>query len=125
MIRRTRGEITEYYKDDLEKQGLKFPILSAPEKIVYTYNDEVEAVFNLTVRYIKSMEYARYKPLTYLKNLKPVSTLLTSQRNMKGFMKSILVKRLESSFEAFKKTLNRFIKSYDKFLKCARKVKYI
>jgi hypothetical protein len=33
MIRRTRGEITEYYKEDLEKQGLKFPELGNPEKL--------------------------------------------------------------------------------------------
>lgn len=39
-----------------------------------------------------------------------------AQKNMGGFMKSVLIKRLESSFEAFKKTLNRFITSYIKFI---------
>lgn len=117
MIRRTRNEIVEYYKEDLEKQGLKFPKLGAPEKIVYTYNDDVEAVFNHTIDIIKNLTYARYQPLTYLEDVpKEVASLIVSQRNMSGFMKSILVKRLESSFEAFKKTLNRFIKSYKKFL---------
>src|SRR5690606_2421060 len=33
-----------------------------------------------------------------------------------GFMKGILVKRLESSFYAFKNTLRRFIESYEKFI---------
>lgn len=117
MIRRTRNEIMEYYKDDLNKQGLKFPELDDPEKIIYTYNDEVEKVFNNTIETIQKLTYARYKPLTYLEDIsKEVASLLVSQRNMSGFMKSILVKRLESSFEAFKKTLNRFIKSYEKFL---------
>lgn len=32
------------------------------------------------------------------------------------FMKMLLVKRLESSFYAFRKTLDRFIESYEKFL---------
>lgn len=118
MIRRTRTEIIEYYKEDLEKQGLKFPKLENPEKIVYTYNDHIEVVFNHTIECIKNLTYARYKPLTFLNNKsKEVSSLLVSQRNMSGFMKSILIKRLESSFEAFKKTLSRFIKSYEKFLK--------
>ncbi len=118
MIRRTRSEITEYYKEDLEKQGLKFPELGDPKKIVYTYDDGIEAVFNHTIKIIKNLTYARYKPLTYLEDVsKEVASLMVSQRNMSGFMKSILIKRLESSFEAFKKTLNRFIKSYVKFIK--------
>lgn len=118
MIRRTRNEIMEYYKEDLERQGLKFPELGNPEKIVYTYDDDIEAVFNHTIESIQNLTYARYKPLTYLENVpKEVASLLVSQRNMSGFMKSILVKRLESSFEAFKRTLHRFIKSYEKFLK--------
>ncbi|HZJ76783.1 MAG TPA: phospholipase D-like domain-containing protein, partial [Oscillospiraceae bacterium] len=117
MIRRTRKEITEYYKDDLEKQGLKFPELGNPEKIIYTYNDEIEAVFNHTIEIVKKLSYARYKPLTYLKEIsREVAPLMVSQRNMSGFMKSILIKRLESSFEAFRKTLGRFIKSYEKFI---------
>ena len=42
MIRRTRKEIMEFYKEDLEIKGLKFPELGNPEKIVYTYNDKIE-----------------------------------------------------------------------------------
>ncbi len=122
MIRRTRSEIMEYYKEDLENQGLTFPELGNPEKIVYTYDDEIEAVFNHTIDSIQNLTYARYKPLTYLEDVpKQVASLLVSQINMSGFMKSILIKRLESSFEAFKKTLNRFIKSYEKFLAMCQK----
>jgi hypothetical protein len=46
---------------------------------------------------------------------------IASQKNMGGFMESILIKRLESSFEAFKKTLNRFIKSYEQFINMCQK----
>lgn len=121
MIRRTRKEIMEYYKEDLEKQGLTFPELEAPKKIVYTYNDEIENVFNHTIGVIQSLSYARYKPLTYLNEIpKEVASMLTSQRNISGFMKSILIKRLESSFEAFKKTLNRFIVSHNKFIEMCK-----
>lgn len=117
MIRRTRTEIKEVYGDDLSKQGLVFPILAPPEKIVYTYNNEIDRVFNETIGVILRLDYARYKPLTYLKKIdKHLASMMVSQRNMSGFMKSILVKRLESSFEAFKKTLHRFISSYEKFI---------
>ena len=42
--------------------------------------------------------------------------MLAAQRNMGGFMKGILVKRLESSFYAFRMSLDRFIESYEKFI---------
>ena len=116
MIRRTRGEIMEYYKDDLEKQGLSFPKLGSPIPIAYEFDDDTNIVFNETVDVIKNFKYSRYKPLTYLKNTKKYATLLAAQHNMGGFMKSILVKRLESSFFAFKNTLARFQQSYEKFL---------
>ncbi len=116
MIRRTRSEIMEYYTSDLEKQGLKFPELGTPEPIVYVFDEDTNAVFNETVDTIKNFKYSRYKPLVYLKDTKKYASLLTAQHNMGGFMKSILVKRLESSFFAFKKTLGRFQTSYEKFI---------
>ncbi len=39
-----------------------------------------------------------------------------SQRNMGRFMKILLVKRLESSFFAFRNSVNRFLRSYEMFL---------
>lgn len=116
MIRRTRGEIVEYYADDLEKQGLKFPKLGNPEPIAYVFDDDTNTAFNETVEIIKNFKYARYKPLTYLKDTKKYASLLVAQHNMGGFMKSVLVKRLESSFFAFKNTLRRFEESYAKFI---------
>lgn len=120
MIRRTRKEIMEFYKDDLDKQGLKFPSLGTPEKIVYIFDKPTDEVFKETMQIIKTLDYARYTPLLYLKNNKKFATMLVSQRNMNGFMKSILVKRLESSFFAFRKTLDRFIESYSRFIEMAK-----
>ncbi|MBP3197693.1 MAG: helicase [Butyrivibrio sp.] len=116
MIRRTRTEIQQYYQDDLEKQGLKFPKLGAPEQIIYTFDEATDSIFNENIAAIKDFTYARYKPLTYLKDTKKYSTLLAAQHNMGGFMKGILVKRLESSFFAFRMTLSRFIESYERFI---------
>lgn len=116
MVRRTRGEIKEYYAKDLEEQGLKFPALGTPEKIIYTFDKATEQVFNETVKVIRNISYARYQPLLYLKDNKKYSRMLVAQANMGGFMKSILVKRLESSFYAFRMTLSRFIQSHEKFI---------
>lgn len=118
MIRRTRNEIKEVYEKDLQKQGLFFPELKPPMKIVYNFTPEIDKVFTDTISVIQRLDYARYRPLTYLKEVEGhLASMMTAQRNMSGFMKSILIKRLESSFEAFKKTLGRFILSYENFLK--------
>src|SRR5439155_7847104 len=44
-----------------------------------------------------------------------------SQRNLAKFMKILLIKRLESSFHAFRLTLDRFIRSYDRVIDEYRK----
>lgn len=116
MVRRTRTEIKEYYSKDLQEQGLKFPALGNPESIVYAFDEKTEEIFNETVRVIRDLSYARYKPLFYLKDNKKYAQMLVAQANIGGFMKSILVKRLESSFYAFKMTLSRFIESHQKFV---------
>ncbi|NLD48571.1 MAG: helicase, partial [Clostridiaceae bacterium] len=118
MVRRTRKEIEIYFAEDLKLQGLKFPSVSPPEPVFYELNAELNKIFNDTIRLItdrSTFKYARYTPLLYLKE--ELSDFeKTSQRNMGSFMRTLLVKRLESSFYAFKKTLDRFINSYDNFL---------
>lgn len=116
MIRRTRSEIEEYYATDLENQGLKFPKAGSPEKIIYSFDDATDNAFQETIAVIKDFMYSRYTPLLYLKDKKKYAKMLIAQKNMGGFMKGILVKRLESSFYAFRMTLSRFIESYKKFI---------
>lgn len=116
MIRRTRSEISKYYADDLQKQHLSFPKLEKPQRILYTLDAYTDNAFNETIDKIRLFSYARYTPLLYLKDQKKYATALVAQRNMCSFMKGLLVKRLESSFYAFKQTIGRFISSYEKFL---------
>ena len=66
MVRRTRKEIMKYYQKDLEAQGLTFPTLNTPEKIIYEFDNEVDVAFNKTLDIIKILSYSRYKSLTYL-----------------------------------------------------------
>lgn len=119
MIRRTRTEIQKNYKKDLEAQNLKFPKVEDPKKETYEFDPKTETVFEYTIESIKKLHYTRYRPLTYVKSTQLTAdqnSMLIGQKNMGGFMKSILVKRLESSKYAFSQTLGRFIKSYEGFI---------
>lgn len=118
MVRRLRNEIKKYYKNDIEKQGLVFPNLGEPEQIIYTFDEKTNFIFEQLLEAIGSLKYSRYKTLTYLKDPdSEESSLMAGQVNMQGFMKALLLKRLESSFFAFKNTIRRFKESYEKFIK--------
>jgi len=118
MVRRTRNEIVKYFEDDLKKQGLRFPEVADPVPVLYEFDAKLDKIFTETIRLITAPDfrYSRYTPLLYLKaGISQPEEL--SQINMGKFMKILLVKRLESSFHAFKKTLGRFIGSYKAFIR--------
>jgi superfamily II DNA or RNA helicase len=117
MVRRTRTEIVKYFSKDLQNQKLKFPEVEKPEPLFYELNDKEDDIFNKTIELIaQEFKYSRYMPMIYYKGdiTQPEEI---SQKNMGKFMKILLVKRLESSFSAFKKSIDRFIHSYDRFIK--------
>lgn len=117
MVRRTRTDVMNYFKKDMEMQGLTFPDIDNPQKIVYEYKGELETIFNKTINKLQEFTYARYTPLLYYIGNKTLSEFeRQQQRNVGGFMKGILVKRLESSFHAFRQSVDRFIASYEKFI---------
>ena len=116
MVRRTRQEIVRYYADDLTQQGLFFPEIADPQRVVYRFDPATEAAFYRTLDLLQAFHYARYTPRLYLARQQLSTFEEQSQRNVGGFMKSLLVKRLESSAFAFRKTLGRFILSYDRFI---------
>jgi len=98
MVRRTRTEIENFFSD------------------VYQLNDEEDSVFNTTIGLIaQQFKYARYTPMLYYKGEITQPEEL-AQKNMGRFMKILLVKRLESSFYAFRNTIGRFISSYERFI---------
>lgn len=119
MVRRTRTEISKYFADDLAQQNLKFPEIDDPKPLFYQLNEEEDKIFTSTIEMIsKKFTYARYTPLLPKYYKGSIDQLEEqSQRNMGRFMKILLVKRLESSFFAFKKSIDRFILSYEMFIK--------
>lgn len=117
MVRRTRSDVMTYFKKDIEDQGLFFPEVQDPRRIIYEFEGELEAAFNQTIGLLQNFRYARYIPLLYYSGSKQLSEFeRQQQRNIGGFMKGILIKRLESSFYAFRKSIRRFIESYERFI---------
>ena len=117
MVRRTRADIESYFPNDIKEQHLKFPDVKKPAPLFYELNDEEDSIFNKTIDLIANkFKYARYMPMLYYTG-KIDQLEAQSQRNMGRFMKILLVKRLESSFFAFRNSVDRFLHSYEMFIK--------
>ena len=116
MVRRTRTEIKKYFGKDLKRQGLSFPEVAKPKPLFYLLDDKEDEIFNRTIELIASeFNYARYMPMKYYTG-KIDKSVIQGQLNMGRFMKILLVKRLESSFFAFRQSIDRFLKTYNIFL---------
>ena len=117
MVRRTRKDVVTYFKHDTQSQGLFFPEMQDPRRIVYEFEGKMENTFNHTISLLHNFRYARYIALLYYCGSKQLTEFeRQQQRNVGGFMKGILIKRLESSFYAFRKSVRRFIESYERFI---------
>lgn len=115
-IRRTRNNITnnDDYKADLQAQGITFPKVEPPESLDYELPAECSALFYDTLRVlVDELHYARYRAIEYLKPefQKEYKNAKLISDNLMWIYKTLLVKRLESSFEAFRHTLGRLKKS--------------
>jgi len=117
MVRRTRSDVQTYFRGDMENRALFFPSLQDPQRIVYEFRGNIQSTFNQTIALLQGFRYARYIPLLYYAGDKHLSEFeRQQQRNIGGFMKGILVKRLESSFYAFRRSVRRFVESYERFI---------
>ncbi len=91
--------------------------MEKPVPLFYELNEKEDEVFTKTIDLIaKKFKYARYMPLLYYQG-KVDQLEKQSQRNMGRFMRILLVKRLESSFFAFRNSIDRFLHSYEMFIK--------
>jgi superfamily II DNA/RNA helicase len=112
-VRRTRTDLIENseYAEDLRTQGIVFPRVNKPEKILYQLESHLEILYDKTVNFLKDkLLYYRYQSIKFLK---PDKKLEYENADIFSFqlakiMKTMLVKRLDSSFFAFKESLRRF-----------------
>ena len=109
-VRRTRTDIESIarYKKDVKR----FPKVDKPIKKEYELNDHLANLFEKAMHILdKELSYARYQAIAYLKpdaapGLYDNAELIS--RSLAGIRKNGLVKRLESSFYAFTKSLKAF-----------------
>lgn len=115
-VRRTRSDLNEHdlYKSDLDSQGIVFPDIEKPKKIFYELDNELDALYDKTMILLshehKGIKYLRYQATKYLKDDKKskYKNADVASTALAKLMKTLLVKRIDSSFHAFKESLNRF-----------------
>lgn len=115
-VRRTRTDLSENeeYAKDLKEQGVIFPAVNKPEKIFYQLDEYLDGLYDKTILYLshptKGLSYNRYQAIKYLMPHKKAkyqkADMISTQ--LAFIMKTLLVKRIDSSFYAFKQSLNRF-----------------
>jgi superfamily II DNA or RNA helicase/HKD family nuclease len=112
-VRRTRRDLKENdaYKKDLKEQGIEFPEVQQPQKILYQLDNKLESLYDSTLNTLRNeLTYHRYQAIKFLvseKKRKYKNAELASLQ-LKHIMKTLLVKRLDSSFYAFRASLERF-----------------
>lgn len=128
-VRRTRRDLNNYpkYKEDMKAQGIEFPDLSAPKAKYYQMDAKLSKLFYHTVFYLTDddkINYLRYQAIRYLKpelREQYYDQAILVSNALAGIMKTMMIKRLESSFTAFKISLqnlttatSRMIEMFDK-----------
>lgn len=123
-IRRTRRDLKkiEQYSEDLKNQRIEFPVIEPPIAIQYKLDENLDSLFYKTIDYLtdkNKLGYFRYQAIKYLK--KEIRDEFYEQAELVStslafIMKTMLVKRLESSFKAFKISLSRFQRNTNKMI---------
>jgi superfamily II DNA or RNA helicase len=132
VIRRTRTDILnnpEYLKD-IKEQGIEFPHINPPNQVNYEFDDNLSLLFDRTITLLTGFDengkevgglgYYRYRAIEYLINeedRKRYGDVESISGRLSAIMKTLLVKRLESSFHAFKMSLGRLLKNTDHMIK--------
>ncbi|MDD3320074.1 MAG: helicase-related protein [Paludibacter sp.] len=126
VVRRTRTDIRKFYGDDM--QELKFPEINGPNVLRYEMDEQLSQLFFKTMNLIASYDtetgklnfddkhglgFYRYRAIEYIVNSeykkryeKRNLTAEATSKRLARIMQILLVKRLESSFSAFKSSLH-------------------
>ncbi len=124
LIRRTRTDVKKHYAEDLRKQGITFPEISGPHELKYEMDEQLCRLFDETMNLIapepnfnfndsQYLCYYRYRATEHLIAPEYRKKYQTRSHDVNAvgqqlakIMQMLLVKRLESSFRAFKKSLD-------------------
>lgn len=117
-VRRTRTDIEGIQRYNKDVNG--FPKVAKPIKKEYELNDHLADLFEQAMHVLdERLTYARYQAIAYLKpevsnGLYDNAELIS--RSLAGIRKNGLVKRLESSFHAFKISVDNFRQANENML---------
>ncbi len=123
-VRRTRKDLNNYpkYLEDLTEQGIVFPEIAPLKTVRYNLNTKLSKLFYHTIFYLTDddkINYYRYQAIRFLnEDLRDTyydQAVLVS-KSLAGIMKTLMVKRLESSFHAFRITLNNLLVSTQRMI---------
>lgn len=126
VVRRTRSDVKQQYPED--SKNLKFPSIKGPHHLEYEMDTELVDLFSDTMTAIcplsqnevfdpqKHIGFYRYQAICFLKNKEDQKlyegknlTVATISQRLQKLMQTLLVKRLESSFRAFKSSLQNLL----------------
>jgi superfamily II DNA/RNA helicase len=118
-IRRTRTDLikNERYRKDLQEQGIIFPQVADPFANEYELPHDLATLFLDTANSIidkNKIDFFRYQAIAYLTdeaNNGLYQSAQTISRSLAYIMQTQLIKRLESSFYAFKNSLSKITAS--------------
>jgi len=118
-IRRTRTDLkkNERYAKDLLEQGIIFPRVADPFANEYELPPDLATLFLDTANSIidkNKVDFFRYQAIAYLTdeaNNGLYQSAQTISRSLASIMQTQLIKRLESSFYAFKNSLSKITAS--------------
>lgn len=131
-IRRTRNNILNDvdYKEDIKKQGIIFPNILEPNALEYKMDEDTSDRFFNTLRKLTDsrneanpegvgLDYARYRAIEFLKPefRKKYGNAEHMGQSLAGIYRVHMVKRLESSFYAFKKSLKTLLRITEDMIK--------
>lgn len=135
LVRRTRTDIIKYYENDAE--GIKFPTVKGPNPLKYEMDEDLVDLFFDTMEKIApydtvareflftedSLSFYRYRAIEYLVSKehrdlyqKRNVTVEGTSRRLARIMQILLIKRLESSFLAFKTSLRNLQRYTDNMI---------
>jgi hypothetical protein len=118
-IRRTRTDLekNERYAKDLKENGINFPKVADPFANEYELSHNLATLFLDTANSIidkNKIDFFRYQAIAYLTdeaNNGLYQSAQTISRSLAFIMQTQLIKRLESSFYAFKNSLSKITTS--------------
>lgn len=139
-VRRTRNNILNDpdYKADIKSQGIIFPKILPPNELEYSMSRDTNDRFYETLKQLtdgksdtnpagNGLNYARYRAVEFLKPeyRKKYKNAVHIGQTLAGIYRVHMVKRLESSFYAFKKSLRTLLNITEDMIKMFEENKVI